>query len=52
MRQLKMFWNTERGHLVCHWTESSEKWKPFSFAGRVRPSFNPGNQASDALGQR
>ena len=50
MRQLRMSWSTERGRLVCHWIESSEK--PFSFAGRARLSFNPGNQVGDALGQK
>jgi len=52
MRRLKMSWNTERGRLACHWIESSEERGPFSFADRLRLSFNPGNQSADALGER
>jgi hypothetical protein len=52
MRQLNMSWNTERGHLICRWIESSEKCGPFSFVDRLRLSFNPRNQSGDALGER
>ena len=36
MRQLKMSWNTEHGHLVCRWIEVIE---------REKRSCNPGNQS-------
>jgi hypothetical protein len=36
MRQLRMSWTTEQGHLVCRWIELKEanRFEPFSFPNR------------------
>jgi len=48
MRQLKMSWNTERGHLVCRWSELKEyeKCERFSSPDRLYLAYNPGNQST------
>jgi len=54
MRQLSMSWYTEQDHLVCRWIQlrDCEKYQPFSVGDRLRLSFNPGSQSTDALGER
>jgi hypothetical protein len=54
MRHLSMFWYTERGHLVCRWTQlrDSETYQPFSIGDWLRLLLRPGSQSTEALGER
>jgi hypothetical protein len=51
MRHLMMFWNTERGHLVCHWIEARERGQGESFSAldRLGLSYNPGSPSTTQL---